>query len=142
MSHELRTPLNSALILAKLLSDNKDGNLTPEQVKYAATIYSAGNDLLVLINDILDLSRIEAGRMELQVEAVDVPRTIDALKRTFLPVAVQKRLSFEVQIAPGAPVSIASDGLRDPADTAQPAFECVQVHRGGVGVPAGFGRPQ
>ena len=112
MSHELRTPLNSALILAKLLADNKDGNLTPEQVKYAATIYSAGNDLLVLINDILDLSRIEAGRMELQVEAVDVPRTIDALKRTFLPVAVQKRLSFEVQIAPGAPVSIASDGLR------------------------------
>ena len=112
MSHELRTPLNSALILAKLLSDNKDGNLTPEQVKYAATIYSSGNDLLVLINDILDLSRIEAGRMELQVEAVDLPRTIDAIKRTFLPVAAQKNLSFEVQFAPGAPVSLTSDGLR------------------------------
>ena len=112
MSHELRTPLNSALILAKLLADNKDGNLTPEQVKYAATIYSSGNDLLVLNNDILDLSRIEAGRMELQVEAVDVPRTVDAIKRTLLPVAVQKNLVFEVQLAPGAPTSIASDGLR------------------------------
>ncbi|MGA7743516.1 MAG: response regulator [Polyangia bacterium] len=112
MSHELRTPLNSALILAKLLSDNKDGNLTPEQVKYAATIHSSGNDLLVLINDILDLSRIEAGRMELQVEAVDVPRTIESLKRTFQPVASQKNLSFEAQLAPGAPASITSDGLR------------------------------
>jgi len=112
MSHELRTPLNSALILAKLLADNKDGNLTPEQVKYAATIYSSGNDLLVLINDILDLSRIEAGRMELQVEAVDVPRTIEAVKRTFLPVAAQKNLSFDLQIASGAPASITSDGLR------------------------------
>ena len=112
MSHELRTPLNSALILAKLLADNKDGNLTPEQVKYAATIYSSGNDLLVLINDILDLSRIEAGRMELQVELVDVPRTVEAIKRTFLPVAAEKNLVFEVQLAPGAPTSITSDGLR------------------------------
>ena len=112
MSHELRTPLNSALILAKLLSDNKDGNLTPEQVKYAATIYSSGNDLLVLINDILDLSRIEAGRMELHVEEVDVPRTIDAIKRTFLPVAAQRNLSFDTQIAPEAPASITSDGVR------------------------------
>jgi CheY-like chemotaxis protein len=112
MSHELRTPLNSSLILSKLLADNKDGNLTPEQVKYAATIYSSGNDLLVLINDILDLSRIEAGRMELQVETVDLPRTIEALKRTFLPVAAQKTLSFEAQLDPGAPESITSDGLR------------------------------
>ena len=112
MSHELRTPLNSALILAKLLADNKDANLTPEQVKYAATIYSSGNDLLVLINDILDLSRIEAGRMELQVEAVDVPRTVDALRRTFLPVAAEKNLVFEAQLASGAPTSITSDGLR------------------------------
>ncbi len=112
MSHELRTPLNSALILAKLLADNKNGNLTPEQVRYAATIYSSGNDLLVLINDILDLSRIEAGRMELQVEAVDLARTIESLRRTFLPVAAERHLSFEVELAPGAPASIASDGLR------------------------------
>ncbi|HJX64352.1 MAG TPA: response regulator [Polyangia bacterium] len=112
MSHELRTPLNSALILAKLLADNKNGNLTPEQVKYAATIYSSGNDLLVLINDILDLSRIEAGRMELQVEVVDVARTIESLRRTFQPVAAERHLSFEAGLAPGAPASITSDGLR------------------------------
>ncbi len=112
MSHELRTPLNSALILSKLLSDNKDGNLTSEQVKYAATIYSAGNDLLVLINDILDLSRIEAGRMELQVEAVDVPHTIESIKRAFQPVAAQKNVSFTAELDPGAPTSITSDGLR------------------------------
>jgi CheY-like chemotaxis protein len=112
MSHELRTPLNSALILAKLLADNKDGNLTPEQVKFAATIHSSGNDLLVLINDILDLSRIEAGRMDLQVEAVDVPRVIASLERAFQPVAAQQGLSLEVELAPGAPASITSDGLR------------------------------
>ena len=112
MSHELRTPLNSSLILSKLLADNKDGNLTPEQVKYAAAIYSSGNDLLVLINDILDLSRIEAGRMELQVETVDLARTIEALKRTFQPVATEKNLSFEAQLDLGAPASITSDGLR------------------------------
>ncbi len=112
MSHELRTPLNSALILAKLLADNKDGTLTPEQVKYATTIYSSGNDLLVLINDILDLSRIEAGRMELQVEAVELPRIIASIRRTFQPVAAERHLSFEVSLAPGAPASITSDGLR------------------------------
>ena len=112
MSHELRTPLNSALILAKLLADNKDGNLTPEQVKYAATIYSSGNDLLVLINDILDLSRIEAGRMELQVEVVDVLSMIESLKRTFQPVAAERQLSFAAELAPDAPASIVSDGLR------------------------------
>jgi signal transduction histidine kinase len=66
MSHELRTPLNSSLILAKLLSENKDGNLTPEQLKFAQTIYGAGNDLLNLINDILDLSKVEAGQVELE----------------------------------------------------------------------------
>ena len=72
MSHELRTPLNSSLILAKLLADNKDGNLTPEQVEFAETISSAGNDLLALINDILDLSKIEAGKVEVMPERVFV----------------------------------------------------------------------
>ena len=72
MSHELRTPLNSSLILAKLLADNREGNLTPEQVKFAQNIYSAGNDLLDLINDILDLSKIEAGKMEVKPESVRI----------------------------------------------------------------------
>ena len=83
MSHELRTPLNSSLILSKLLADNKDGNLSPEQVKFAQTISSAGNDLLVLINDILDLSKIEAGKVEVAPESVLLPRMVDGLVKTF-----------------------------------------------------------
>src|SRR5690606_31476677 len=81
MSHELRTPLNSALTLAKLLADNKDGNLTPEQAKYASIIYSSGNDLLELINDILDLSRIEAGRLEMRPEPVELGPLVETLRR-------------------------------------------------------------
>ncbi len=79
MSHELRTPLNSTLILAKLLADNREGNLNAEQIKFAETIYSAGNDLLTLINDILDLSKIEAGRLDVRPEEVPVARLRDEL---------------------------------------------------------------
>ena len=75
MSHELRTPLNSTLILAKLLADNKDGNLTESQVRFAHTIHSAGKDLLTLINDVLDLSRIEAGKIEVSPEPVSLAAT-------------------------------------------------------------------
>ena len=87
MSHELRTPLNSSLILAKLLADNKDGNLTAEQVKFAQTISSAGNDLLALINDILDLSKIEAGKVEIAPEPVALAGVVEALVKTFEPLA-------------------------------------------------------
>jgi signal transduction histidine kinase/DNA-binding response OmpR family regulator/CHASE3 domain sensor protein len=98
MSHELRTPLNSTLILAKLLSDNKEQNLSAEQVKFADTIYAAGNDLLALINDVLDLSRIEAGKMEINPAALSVARLIEPVQRTFEPIARQKGVAFALQI--------------------------------------------
>ncbi len=112
MSHELRTPLNSSLILAKLLADNKDGNLTPEQVKFAQTISSAGNDLLALINDILDLSKIEAGKIDVSPESVPLRRLLDGLVKTFQPGAEEKGLSLSVAIDPTAPPSIDTDPQR------------------------------
>jgi signal transduction histidine kinase/CheY-like chemotaxis protein/CHASE3 domain sensor protein len=112
MSHELRTPLNSSLILAKLLSENKEGNLSAEQLRFAQTIYSAGNDLLNLINDILDLSKVEAGRLELQPQFVSVQRMVDSLQRMFAPLAGEKQLVFDVQVAPEAPQSMVTDNLR------------------------------
>jgi CheY-like chemotaxis protein/CHASE3 domain sensor protein len=112
MSHELRTPLNSTLILAKLLADNKGGNLTEQQVKFAHTITSAGNDLLNLINDVLDLSRIEAGKVELAPEPVSVARAVEELTRYFQPAAEQKRLRFSASMEPGVPEQIETDPQR------------------------------
>lgn len=112
MSHELRTPLNSSLILAKLLADNPDENLTDEQVKYAKTIQSSGNDLLNLINDILDLSKIEAGHVEIRPETLPVQRLITNLQPLFQPVAEQKQLGFFIEVAPDCPSIIETDGLR------------------------------
>ncbi len=112
MSHELRTPLNSSLILAKLLADNPEGNLSAEQVKYAETIRSAGNGLLVLINDILDLSKIEAGRMEIRPGSVSLSQLVEDLRRTFEPVARQKGLAFHAQVAPHCPGTIETDRQR------------------------------
>ena len=112
MSHELRTPLNSTLILAKLLADNKDGNLTDQQVKFAQTISSAGNDLLLLINDVLDLSRIEAGKVELAPEMVSVAATIDSLMKVFQPSAEQAQVLFEARVEPGAPEFVETDPQR------------------------------
>ncbi len=112
MSHELRTPLNSSLILAKLLADNKDGNLSDEQVKFASTIYAAGNDLLTLINDILDLSKIESGKMEIHPASVPLERIRGTLLRTFDPVAKEKGLRFGVTLASSAPVVMETDAQR------------------------------
>jgi CheY-like chemotaxis protein/signal transduction histidine kinase len=112
MSHELRTPLNSTLILAKLLADNKDGNLSATQVKYAQTITSAGNDLLRLINDVLDLSRIEAGKVELVPERVSISNTIESLTKTFQPTADQNGVRFSSVIEPGAPEQVETDQQR------------------------------
>ena len=112
MSHELRTPLNSTLILAKLLSENKTGRLTDEQVRYAETIYSSGNSLLTLINDILDLSKIESGAVEVRPEETALTTVIDGLFRTFQPIANDKRLEFTRDIQPGTPATVITDGQR------------------------------
>jgi CheY-like chemotaxis protein/CHASE3 domain sensor protein len=112
MSHELRTPLNSSLILAKLLADNKPGTLNEEQVKFAQTIFGAGNDLLALINDILDLSKIEAGKVEVQPESVGIARAVETLARTFEPQARERGLTFNFTVDPGTPERIETDPQR------------------------------
>jgi len=112
MSHELRTPLNSTLILAKLLADNKEGNLTEQQVKFAQTISSAGNDLLLLINDVLDLSKIEAGKVDLALEKVAVAAIIENLVKHFQPSAEHAALRFSAKIEPGVPEFIQTDPQR------------------------------
>ncbi len=112
MSHELRTPLNSSLILAKLLADNKDGTLTEEQVKYARAILSSNNDLLALINDILDLSRIEAGHVELADEVVVTDSVLQRLRETFEPMARQKGLVLQIEADALAPSQLVVDSQR------------------------------
>lgn len=112
MSHELRTPLNSSLILAKLLVDNKDGTLTEEQVKYARAILSSNNDLLALINDILDLSRIEAGHVELADEVVVTDSVLQRLRETFEPMARQKGLALQIEADALAPSQLVVDSQR------------------------------
>jgi len=112
MSHELRTPLNSMLILSRLLAENEEQSLTDREVEFARTIHSAGNDLLSLINDILDLSKVEAGRMELDVAPVALSGVYQDAERAFRHVAEQKGLSFGVEINPALPASIVSDEQR------------------------------
>jgi signal transduction histidine kinase/DNA-binding response OmpR family regulator/CHASE3 domain sensor protein len=112
MSHELRTPLNSSLILAKLLADNSTGNLNDEQIRFAQTIYSAGNDLLHLINDILDISKVEAGKLELVVEDLPLRRVVENLGHTFAPMAKQKQLTFSATVEANVPLTIHTDRQR------------------------------
>ncbi len=112
MSHELRTPLNSSLILAKLLADNAGGNLTAEQIQYAQSISSAGNDLLNLINDILDLSKVEAGKLEMRLESVSLAKVLETLAKTFQPLAREKKLIFQIQSDPELPETMSTDRQR------------------------------
>ncbi|MFE6941894.1 HAMP domain-containing protein [Streptomyces chartreusis] len=112
MSHELRTPLNSLLILAQLLAQNPSRNLTPKQVEYAGIIHSAGSDLLQLINDILDLSKVEAGKMDVTPECVEVRELVEYVEATFRPMTTQKSLEFSVATAPGTPFDLLTDGSR------------------------------
>ncbi len=112
MSHELRTPLNSLLILSKILMDNSEGNLTDKQVESAGIIYSGGNELLELINDILDLSKIEAGEVRLNIEKVDLADIEQTILDQFKHQALDKAFEFSVEFATDLPASIKSDQQR------------------------------
>ena len=112
VSHELRTPLNSMLLLSRLLSENESGSLSEREVEFAHTIGSAGNDLLSLINDILDLSKVEAGRMELDVASVALADVCADVERAFRPLANEKSLSFAIELDPVLPASIVTDQQR------------------------------
>ncbi|WP_320783728.1 HAMP domain-containing protein [Streptomyces sp. CRN 30] len=112
MSHELRTPLNSLLILARLLSDNPDGNLSDQEVQFATTIHRSGSDLLQLINDILDLSKIEAGRMDVRPKRLPLIKLLDYVHATFRPLTLDRGLAFEVSVGEEVPREMYSDEQR------------------------------
>ncbi|WP_229398807.1 ATP-binding protein, partial [Micromonospora okii] len=112
MSHELRTPLNSLLLLARLLVENSEQNLTPKQIEFARTIHGSGSDLLRLIDDILDLSKIEAGRMDVEPTEVQFTDIRCFVEQAFAPQAEEKGLGFEVQVAEELPPSLVTDAQR------------------------------
>jgi CheY-like chemotaxis protein/signal transduction histidine kinase/HAMP domain-containing protein len=112
MSHELRTPLNSILVLGQQLADNPDGNLTPKQVEFSRTIHGAGTDLLNLISDILDLSKIESGTVSVEAEEVFVAGLLDMVARPFRHEAENRRLAFEIQTDPNLSRSLVTDAKR------------------------------
>ena len=112
VSHELRTPLNSLLILARLLAENPAENLSAKQVEYANVIHSSGSDLLLLINDILDLSRVEAGKLDVHPEPFALGSLAEDLRTVFEPLAAEKRLEFAVASAPDVPAEVVTDRQR------------------------------
>ncbi|MFE0509490.1 HAMP domain-containing protein [Streptomyces sp. NPDC058964] len=112
MSHELRTPLNSLLILARLLSDNPDSHLSEQEVQFATTIHRSGSDLLQLINDILDLSKIEAGRMDVRPKRLPLIKLLDYVHATFRPLTLDRGLAFEVSVGEDVPREMYSDEQR------------------------------
>ena len=112
MSHELRTPLNSLLLLAKGLSNNKKGNLDPVQVEDAQVIYEGGNSLLSLINDIMDLSKVEAGKLTIHHEKISLKIIKRNLLKMFEPIATDRGLAFNIEISKDIDEHFVSDGLR------------------------------
>src|SRR5690606_11529581 len=112
MSHELRTPLNSLLILSQQLADNPDGNLIEKQVEFAKTIHSSGSDLLALINEVLDLAKIESGTMAIVVTEVELKSLSDYVERSFKQIAIDKRLEFATSIDKKVPKVIRTDNQR------------------------------
>ncbi|TWP52349.1 HAMP domain-containing protein [Lentzea tibetensis] len=158
MSHELRTPLNSLLILAKLLADNLDGNLNSKQVEYARTIHSSGSDLLQLINDILDLTKVEAGHMQLHEDPVRLDELVRYVESLCLPLTAEKNLEFSVRVEPDVPATLHTDehrlqqilrnllsnavkfthdgGIRLHVRMDDPSSVAFDVHDTGIGIPA------
>ncbi len=112
MSHELRTPLNSVLILAKLLSENRTGNMNPKQIEHAKVIHKSGSDLLVIINDILDLSKIEAGKLELIKEPTALTEIVGNMEQLFREVSIDKQISFKTEIDSSLKDIIHTDRVR------------------------------
>ncbi|MGW2111871.1 HAMP domain-containing protein, partial [Streptomyces sp. NPDC001948] len=112
MSHELRTPLNSLLVLSRLLADNPDNHLSAQEVEFAVTIYRAGSDLLQLINDILDLSKIEAGRMDVHPKTLPLIKLLDYVRATFQPLSLDRGLSFDIKVGENVPAELFSDEQR------------------------------
>src|ERR1700691_4665442 len=112
MSHELRTPLNSLLVLARVLAENTEGNLTAKQVEYAKIVHSSGSDLLRLINDILDLTKVEAGKMDIHPERFALGALVEDLRGVFGPLTEEKRLQFTITTAPGVPDEVEMDMQR------------------------------
>ena len=134
MSHELRTPLNSLLILSDQLCKNPEGNLTPKQTEFAKTIHSSGNDLLMLINDILDLSKIESGTVVVDAERAAASTTCsDYVERTFRHVAESKNVDFVIRFDPRLPQVDVHRRQAAAADHQEPAVQRVQVHAAGPG---------
>jgi CheY-like chemotaxis protein/putative methionine-R-sulfoxide reductase with GAF domain len=144
MSHELRTPLNSSLILSQILAENKSRTLTEEQVRYAKTIQSSNKALLTLINDILDLSKIEAGHMDVEPERISLDAVLDTLRQLFQPIAEEKNIAFSVDAAPGTPAVFVTDNrrlLQIMKNLLSNAFKF--THKGEIALraaPAGAGR--
>ena len=163
MSHELRTPLNSLLILARMLADNAQGHLTDKEVGFAQSIFEAGNDLLELINSILDLSKVEAGKLEVALAPVSLANIRDSLDHMFTPIAAEKELDFRVVVAGDVPHTIVTDQQRveqilknllsnackftdagsvrleighRPAEHGKAPKLCFGVHDTGIGIPA------
>ncbi|WP_243895991.1 CHASE3 domain-containing protein [Paenibacillus sp. F411] len=112
MSHELRTPLNSMMILSQILSENKNGNLSEEEQNYASVIHKSGTELLNLINDILDLSKVEAGKLQIEMDMVNVTELPEMVVNQFGKQAEEKNLQLSVHIEPDVPDAFCSDGLR------------------------------
>lgn len=112
MSHELRTPLNSLLILSKLLADNREGNLNEKQIEFSNTIYSSGCDLLTIINDILDLAKIESGKMEVNATRIKIEDLVEFAEKSFRPVAIEQNIDFSIAMREGLTDHLYSDAQR------------------------------